>query len=95
MKKKTQFVVSGKSPLQNPTLHLDQDIITPCTEIKHLGFTWSLKSKKMRIQQHVEKRICAKIPAQIDCFAIQINYPLEAHVRYGDSQPLYFCSGQT
>ena len=56
--KKTQFVVSGKSPLQNPTLHLDQDIITPCTEIKHLGFTCSLKSNKMRIQQHVEKRIC-------------------------------------
>ena len=56
--KKTQFVVSGKSPLQNPTLHLDQDIITPCTEIKHLGVTWSLKSNKLQIQQHVEKRIC-------------------------------------
>ena len=55
---KTQFVISGKSPIQDPYLTLNGIRIKPQNELKHLGFTWKLnKSKKLSLQSHVDSRL--------------------------------------
>lgn len=37
---KTEFMVSGKSPLKNTFISIGNTIVTPQNKLKHLGFTW-------------------------------------------------------
>ena len=56
-KNKTQFVISGDSPLPDPHLILNGERIQPQTNLKHLGFTWSKQSNKLSLVKHKQDRI--------------------------------------
>ena len=43
---KTQFVISGKCPIPDPTILLNGKLIAPKDELKHLGFSWSINHTK-------------------------------------------------
>ena len=47
-KQKTRFV-SGKCPLHNPHLILNQETIYTQPELKHLGFRWSINKLSSNI----------------------------------------------
>uniref|UniRef100_A0A7M5XB23 Reverse transcriptase domain-containing protein n=1 Tax=Clytia hemisphaerica TaxID=252671 RepID=A0A7M5XB23_9CNID len=56
-KQKTQFLISGKHPFPNPTLNLNGETIHPQTNLKHLGFQWSIKSRHLSLLRHFEDRV--------------------------------------
>ena len=56
--KKTQFVISGKTPISNITLRLNGNAIAPQSNLSHLGFKWSTNQrKKLSLKQHLQSRI--------------------------------------
>ena len=54
---KTQFVISGKSPFQDPKLVLNNVFIRPKDNLIHLGFEWKIKSNKLSLHKHKENQI--------------------------------------
>lgn len=56
-KQKTQFIVSGKHPIANPTLNMNGETIYPQSDLKHLGFKWSIRSHHLSLDKHFEERI--------------------------------------
>jgi len=44
---KTQFIVSGTSPIPDVKVMFDNKSITPQMELKHLGFKWKINYRKM------------------------------------------------
>ena len=50
---KTQFVISGKCPIPNPTLSLNGKTIAPKDELKHLGYSWKANhTSKLTLHKH-------------------------------------------
>ena len=50
---KTQFVISGKCPISNPTLSLNRKMISPKDELKHLGYSWKINhTNKLTLHKH-------------------------------------------
>ena len=49
---KTQFLISGLSPLPNPKLILDSSIINTKEEMKHLGFKRGFKGYLLTFHRH-------------------------------------------
>ena len=56
-KRKTQFIISGKQIIPNPSLTLNGETIYPQDNLVHLGFHWSIQSKKITLHKHLENRI--------------------------------------
>ena len=55
---KTQFIISGNSPLVNPQIMLNEELVNPVSQLKHLGFIWGTSSrKKITLQNHIDNRI--------------------------------------
>eukprot|EP00111_Clytia_hemisphaerica_P004254 TCONS_00012144-protein len=54
---KTQFIVSGNCPIDNPSISMNDKSISPQKTLKHLGFLWDTKSKKITLAKHQENRI--------------------------------------
>ena len=55
---KTQFVISGKCPIPDPTILLNGKLIAPKDELKHLGFSWSINhTKRLTLYKHQTARI--------------------------------------
>ena len=55
---KTQFVISGQSPIANPNLTMESLKIPTKTELKHLGFKWGTSSRKyLTLNKHKESRV--------------------------------------
>ena len=56
-KLKTQFVISGTSPITDPTITLDNSTIRPQKELKHLGFKWGTLGKTLTLDRHIHSRL--------------------------------------
>ena len=54
---KTQYLISGKSPLTDVTVQLDGKTIHPQDKLKHLGFLWGKSSSSFQLSHHIEYRI--------------------------------------
>lgn len=56
---KTQFVISGRSPIPNPTITVNNVSIHPKRTLTHLGFEWinSITSNELTLKQHLTNRI--------------------------------------
>ena len=55
---KTQFLISGQSPIPNPKIILNGRYIDPQCQLKHLGFTWKMDNKnKLSLKNHQDNRI--------------------------------------
>ena len=55
---KTQFVISGKCPIPDPTILLNGKLIAPKDELKHLGFSWNINhTKRLTLYKHQTARI--------------------------------------
>ena len=46
---KTQYLISGKSSLADPTIQLDGKTILPQDKLKHLGFLWGKSSNILQL----------------------------------------------
>ena len=55
--KKTQFVISGDCPFQHPTVIINDKEVKPQPTLKHLGFLWDTKLRKITLAGHQENRI--------------------------------------
>ena len=56
--KKTQFVVSGRTPITNIILRLNENVIHPQNTLTHLGFKWSTnQQQKLNLHHHLQSRI--------------------------------------
>ena len=56
-KTKTQFVISGTSPLPSPKLTLNDNDIYPQDTLTHLGFQWSKVRNRLCLHRHKATRI--------------------------------------
>ena len=54
---KTQYLISGKSSLDNITIQLNGKTILPQDKLKHLGFLWGKSSSIMRLSHHIDYRV--------------------------------------
>ena len=54
---KTQFVISGQSPLPSPYLTMNSSSVTVKSEMKHLGFKWGMKKDILNLDRHNESRL--------------------------------------
>jgi len=55
---KTQFIVSGTSPIPDVKVMFDNKSITPQMELKHLGFKWKINyAEKITLKKHLDSRI--------------------------------------
>ena len=54
---KTQYLISGKSPLADITIQLDGKTILPQDRLKHLGFLWGKSSNLLKLSHHVDYRV--------------------------------------
>ena len=54
---KTQFIVSGNCPINDPFLVINGKKVYPQSTLKHLGFFWDVRSKKISLTKHQENRI--------------------------------------
>ena len=54
---KTQFLISGKSPIEHPKLSLNHKEIHTKSQLKHLGFNWQMFKDKLSLRYHQNSRI--------------------------------------
>eukprot|EP00111_Clytia_hemisphaerica_P019553 TCONS_00057647-protein len=54
---KTQFLISGQSPLCNPCITLNEKQIEQQCQLKHLGFNWKMDRDKLSLKNHQDSRI--------------------------------------
>ena len=74
---KTQFLISGISPIPNPTITLDTALIKIKSEMKHLGFKWGMKGKLVTLDRHKESSIAElwAITSSLTSCGIKWNHP--------------------
>ena len=54
---KTQFIISGPSPLHEPKITLNHEQISPQCNLKHLGFNWKIDRNVLSLKNHKLSRI--------------------------------------
>ena len=54
---KTQFTISGKPPIRNPVIRINNTVIQKQETLKHLGFQWEIDKNILTLKRHMLDRI--------------------------------------